>query len=86
MERAAGRKVDLRKGYGHVSRVDGLLEAGLLILEDACPPDPTAYLCRCSDYDGECCGDCWRAYLFAVANGRKNGTCGASSAAYAALS
>lgn len=70
MERAAGRALEHREGRDGMSRVDGLLKAGLLILEDACPPDPTAYLCRRCDYDGECCGDCWRAYLFAVANGR----------------
>lgn len=54
-----------------VSKVDALLKCGLLILMDACPPDSTAYACRGCDYDADCCGDCWRAYLFAVANGRK---------------
>lgn len=54
-----------------ISRQSALLKCGLLILEGACPPDPSAYACRNCEYDAECCGDCWRAYLFAICNGRK---------------
>ena len=70
MERGTRREVESQKGRRDLSRVDGLLRAALILIDDGCPPDPTAYLCRRCEYDGECCGDCWRAYLFAVANGR----------------
>lgn len=48
-----------------------LLNASLALLDDACPPDPAAYLCRIEDADdGSACQRCWRRYLFAVANGQ----------------
>lgn len=54
-----------------MSKTSALLKCGLLILEGACPPDATAYACCGGEYDAECCGDCWRAYLFAIVNNRK---------------
>lgn len=54
-----------------LNRTSDLLTCGLMILADACPPDSSAYACRGYDYDEDCCADCWRAYLFAIANGRK---------------
>jgi len=53
------------------SRIDALLKAGLLLIEDGCPPDAAAYLCRTEDADdGSACARCWRRYLFALANGQ----------------
>ncbi|MDO5379229.1 MAG: hypothetical protein Q4G52_12940 [Clostridia bacterium] len=47
-----------------------MLEASLTMLEDGCPRDPRAQLCRYqSDYDEDACCRCWRAYLLDVANG-----------------
>ena len=54
-----------------MSRLDGVLTCALMILTDACPPDPGMYLCRQCDADDGLCADCWRRYLFAVANGEK---------------
>lgn len=54
-----------------LSRQSALLKCGLMILEGMCPPDPTAYACKSCAYDPDSCGDCWRAYLFAISNGRK---------------
>lgn len=51
-------------------KVDALLRAGLLLIEDACPPDPGAYLCRQCAVD-DVCSECWRRYLFDIANGRR---------------
>ena len=48
-----------------------LLQAGLLILQDACPPDPERYICKESEFfDETACQRCWEQYLFSVANGR----------------
>ncbi len=53
-------------------RVVTLLDCGLLLIEDSCPPDPAAYLCSEEDADdGTACTRCWRRYLFAVANGQR---------------
>lgn len=54
------------------SGIHGLLTAGLLLIEDACPPDQEAYLCRIEDADdGTACRRCWQRYLFALANGQR---------------
>lgn len=51
------------------SKVKELLRCGVLILEDACPPDPERYICKESDfYDETACKRCWGEYLYAVAN------------------
>ena len=51
-----------------------LLRAALLLIEDACPPDPAAYLCSQEEADdGTACARCWRRYLFALANGQRKG-------------
>lgn len=51
--------------------VDQLLECGLLILQDGCPPDPERYICKESEFfDETACQRCWTSYLFDVANGR----------------
>lgn len=51
------------------SKVEELLHCGILILEDACPPNPERYICKESDfYDETACKRCWEKYLFAVAN------------------
>jgi len=48
-----------------------LLKCGLLILQDARPPNPERYICKESeDFDETACQRCWEQYLFAVANGR----------------
>lgn len=48
-----------------------LLKCGLLILQDACPPNPERYICKESeDFDETACQRCWEQYLFAVASGR----------------
>lgn len=46
-----------------------LLEAGLLMLEDACPPEPRCYLCRHGEDPETACAECWRQYLYWVAGG-----------------
>lgn len=49
-----------------------LIKCALLILEDACPPEPHMQLCRmCEDDDGSSCRLCWQNYLYYVANGRE---------------
>ena len=51
--------------------VDQLLKCGLLILQDACPPDPERYICKESEFfDETACQRCWEKYLFDVANGK----------------
>lgn len=51
--------------------VSELLNCGLLILMDACPPNPEYYICKVSeDYEETACERCWRKYLFDVANGK----------------
>lgn len=52
------------------NRVDDLLRCALLILADSCPPDPAAYACRQCDAD-DVCGECWRRYLYQIANGER---------------
>lgn len=52
------------------SRIDALLRCALLLIEDACPPDRAAYACRRCDAD-DVCGECWRRYLFQIANGER---------------
>ena len=50
-----------------------LLDCCLCLIEDGCPPDPKAYLCREEDADdGTACARCWRRYVFAVANMRRS--------------
>ncbi|MBR2942908.1 MAG: hypothetical protein IKB82_05865 [Clostridia bacterium] len=50
-----------------------LLDCCLCLIEDGCPPDPQAYLCREEDADdGTACARCWRRYVFAVANMRRS--------------
>ena len=50
---------------------DQLLKCGLLILQDACPPDPERYICKESEFfDETACQRCWEKYLFDVANGK----------------
>lgn len=48
-----------------------LLDAALLLIEDACPPEQAAYLCMEEDCDdGTACARCWRRYVFALARGQ----------------
>lgn len=50
---------------------DQLLKCGLLILQDACPPDPERYICKESEFfDETACQRCWEKYLFDVARGK----------------
>ena len=53
------------------ARLPSLYDCGLLILADACPPDPAHYMCRmgCAGEIDGVCEDCWRHYLTFVANG-----------------
>lgn len=49
----------------------GLLGCALDMLEDRCPQEPEAQLCRyLEDYDEDACRRCWSRYLHWVANGR----------------
>lgn len=50
-----------------------LLGCAMMILDDECPPEAGAQLCKIEDVDdGTACKRCWRAYVHYVANGRKS--------------
>ena len=52
------------------ARVNELLHAALILLEDGCPPDAGAYYCRhAEDADETICSRCWDRYLHCLANG-----------------
>ena len=48
-----------------------MLHCALLILEDACPPEPRMYYCSFGEDDTPDCDTCWRRYLEYVAQGRR---------------
>lgn len=48
-----------------------LFQLALLILHDACPPDPTKYLCEMGEECENDCERCWEKYLFWAVNGYK---------------
>lgn len=49
-----------------------LLGCAMMILDDECPPEAGAQLCKIEDVDdGTACKRCWRHYVHYVANGRK---------------
>lgn len=49
-----------------------LLGAALMCARDECPPEADMQLCgMCEDYMDGCCLQCWEAYLYWVANGRR---------------
>lgn len=52
-----------------------IFDCALLILADGCPPEKGMNLCRHEDGElygtEEACTRCWRAYLYYVANGRR---------------
>ena len=50
-----------------------LLGCAMMILDDECPPEAGAQLCKIEDVDdGTACKRCWRHYVHYVANGRKS--------------
>lgn len=54
------------------NRKPSLLGCAMLILDDECPPEAGAQLCKIEDVDdGTACKRCWRHYVHYVANGRK---------------
>ena len=46
-----------------------VMQCALLILDDACPPDRTMYLCEHGEDPEISCVECWRRYLFYVDGG-----------------
>lgn len=54
-----------------MSKVDSLLRAALILIDDGCPPDRGAYFCRQCDAEAELCSECWRQFFFDLANGKK---------------
>ena len=46
-----------------------IFSCALMILNNQCPPDNTAYLCAHGEEADEDCVRCWGNYLFYVANG-----------------
>lgn len=50
----------------------GLLGCALMAIRDECPPESCMYLCQLEDTDECDCERCWTAYLFYVANGRRD--------------
>ena len=48
-----------------------IFQLALLILHDACPPDPTKYLCKMGEECENDCERCWEKYLFWAVNGYK---------------
>lgn len=59
---------------GNPTTAQKLLELGMMILADKCPPDPKLYLCRYSEeYSEDLCEICWSNCLFATYNGQTEG-------------
>ena len=59
---------------GNPTTAQQLLDLGMRILADECPPDPKLYLCRYSEcYSEGLCLECWRNCLFATYNGQTEG-------------
>ena len=48
-----------------------IFQLAMLILHDACPPDPTKYLCKMGEECENDCERCWEKYLFWAVNGYK---------------
>ena len=46
-----------------------ILQLALMILNNQCPPDNRAYLCKQGEECEEDCPACWSNYLFYAANG-----------------
>jgi len=50
-----------------------LLQVTIDIISDACPRDPSMYLCKMQEeFDDSSCSECLRNYVFYVANGCRN--------------